>query len=70
MVTMPKALDLTAIDRVASAGSPHDGVYVSRRFLAQVYAELHLSRTQVAVLDYDHYQRPANTYTPPLSPVV
>lgn len=67
---MTKALDLTAIDRVASAGDPRDGVYVSRRFLAQVHAELHSSRNQAAVLDYDPYQRPANTYTPPLSPVV
>jgi hypothetical protein len=53
MVTMTKPLDLTAIDRVAGAGDPKDGVHVSRRFPPQVYAELHSSRTQTAVLDYD-----------------
>jgi hypothetical protein len=67
MVTMTKALDLKAIDRIASAGDPKDGVYVSRRFLAQVYAELHSSRSHTAVLDYDPYQRAPNAYTPPLS---
>lgn len=60
-------LDLTAIDRVATAGNPTDGVYVSRRFLAQVHAELHSSRNQKTALDYDPYQKVANAYTPPLS---
>ncbi len=66
---MTKALDLTEINRVASAGDPKEGVYVSRRFLAQVHAELHSSRNQMAVLDYDPSRVPANAYTPPLSPV-
>jgi len=43
------------------AGEPRDSVPVTRRFLAQVYAELHASRSTAATLDYDRYaaSRPA-----------
>lgn len=64
---MTKALDLTALKRVADAGEPQDAIPVSRRWLAQVWAELHASRSSVPTLDHDPYMRPGNPYTPPLS---
>ncbi|MEK9211373.1 hypothetical protein [Sphingomonas sp. 2378] len=54
---MSKALDLAALDRVASAGAPRDTVLVTRRWLAQVHAELHAARNQLALLDFDTFGR-------------
>ncbi|WP_156361195.1 hypothetical protein [Sphingomonas sp. Leaf257] len=64
---MTRGIDLTQLNKVATAGEPHDSVPVTRRFLAQVYAELHASRAGRAELDHDPYSRPGNAYTPPLS---
>ena len=61
------ALDLTELKRVAEAGAPRDSVPVSRRWLAQVWAELDASRSKAVALDHDPYERPGNAYTPPLS---
>ncbi|WP_156884137.1 hypothetical protein [Sphingomonas sp. LK11] len=52
---MTRGIDLTQLNRVATAGEPRDSVPVTRRFLAQVYAELHASRGERAALDYDAY---------------
>jgi len=58
---MTRGIDLAQLNQVATAGEPRDSVPVTRRFLAQVYAELHASRSGAATLDYDRYaaSRPA-----------
>lgn len=55
---MTRGIDLTQLNKVATAGEPRDSVPVTRRFLAQVYAELHASRAGragCAELDYDQH---------------
>ncbi len=52
---MTRGIDLAQLRNVATAGEPRDSVPVTRRFLAQVYAELQASRTPGAELDYDGY---------------
>ncbi|GAA3254628.1 hypothetical protein [Sphingomonas yabuuchiae] len=52
---MTRGIDLAQLNQVATAGEPRESVPVTRRYLAQVYAELQAIRAERAFLDFDPY---------------